>query len=89
MARYSSEIKNKARLLWLSGVVKSDEEIAIQCEIKNAKLIKKWREQEKWEEDSSIDFHSQDKDKQLQVRSIPTEFLKRRRHIRYYDKSIE
>jgi hypothetical protein len=68
MARYSTEIKNKARILWLSGMVKSDEEIAAQCGIKNVKLIEKWREKENWEQESADNFapldnviHCQDK----------------------------
>lgn len=62
MARYSSEIKNKARILWLSGMVKNDEEIAAQCGIKNARVIKKWREEQKWEQDLADNLAPHDKD---------------------------
>lgn len=62
MARYSSEIKNKARILWLSGMVKNDEEIAAQCGIKNARVIKKWREEQKWEQNLADNLVPHDKD---------------------------
>lgn len=75
MPRYPSNIKKKARLLWLSGMVKSDEEIAAQCGIKNAKLINKWREEEKWEKDSAQNLHQNHNAKQLRIRNIPPEFF--------------
>jgi len=77
MPRYPSDIKNKARLLWLSGMVKSDEEIAAQCGIRNAKLIKKWRQEEKWEEDSAGNLfpHLSGKNKNLQIRNMPAELV--------------
>jgi hypothetical protein len=74
MARYSTEIKNKARILWLSGMVKSDEEIAAQCGIKNVKLIEKWRKEENWDQESANNFappdnvtHSHDKNRSADI----------------------
>jgi len=75
MARYPSEIKKKAWLLWLSGIVENDEEIAAQCGIKNPKLIRKWREQEKWEKDFEQSLPQNHRAVSLQTKNVPPEFF--------------